>query len=72
MYATLIGKVEIAFWEIFIDVISRSQYTRSILKAILKIKRSDKVKTYLGLICLAGFLGLMLGFVVPQFILFFN
>lgn len=72
MYATLIGKVEIAFWEIFIDVISRSRYTRSILKAILKIKRSDKVNTYLGLICLAGFFGLTLGFVVPQFILFFN
>lgn len=72
MYATLIGKVEIAFWEIFIDVISRSPYTRSILKTILKIKRSQKVKSYLGLIGLAGFFGLMLGFVLPQFILLFN
>ncbi len=72
MYATLICKVEIAFWEIFIDVISRSRYTRSILKAILRIKRSQKVKSYLGLIGLAGCFGLMLGFVLPQFILLFN
>jgi len=72
MYATLICKVEIAFWEIFIDVISRSKYTRSILKTVLKIKRSNKIKSTLGLIGLAGAFGLMLGFVIPQIILFFN
>lgn len=69
MYASLICKVEIAFWELFIDVVSRSRYTRALLKAILKLKRSQKLERYLGIIALAGMFGLLLGFVVPQFLL---
>ncbi len=68
MYASILCKVEIAFWELFIDVVSRSRYTRSILRAVLKLKRSQKLKSYLGLIALAGMFGLLLGFIVPQFI----
>lgn len=68
MYATILGKVEIAFWELFIDVISRSRHARAILKAALKLKRSQQLKSYLGRIALAGMFGLLLGFVIPQFI----
>jgi len=68
MQASFFCRVEIAFWELFIDVISRSRYTRSILKAVIQIKRSQKLKTTLGRIALAGLLGLLLGFMVPQFI----
>lgn len=68
MYANILCRVEIAFWELFIDVISRSRYTRSILKAVIQLKRSQKLKSTLSRIALAGMFGLLLGFVVPQFI----
>ncbi len=68
MYTTLLCKVEIAFWELFIDVVSRSRWTRSILRAVLKLKRSHQLKSYLSKIALAGMFGLLLGFILPQFI----
>lgn len=68
MYATILSKVEIAFWELFIDVVSRSRYARMIMKAALKVKRSQQLKSYLGWIALAGMFGLLLGFIVPLFI----
>lgn len=72
MNATIINKIEIAFWELFIDVVSRSRYARSIIKFALKLRRTGKLDTYLGMIALAGMFGLLLGFVVPQFITIFR
>lgn len=68
MYASILCKVEIAFWELFVDVVSRSRYARSILKAVLKLKRSQQLKSYISKIALAGMFGLLLGFIIPQFI----
>lgn len=68
MYTSILCKVEIAFWELFIEVVSRSRYTRSILRAVLKLKRSQQLKSYLNKIALAGMFGLLLGFIIPQFI----
>ena len=58
-------KLEIAFWDIAIEVLSQSKIVRFIVKECLQLKKSPQLKVYLGMVAAGGLGGFLLGFTLP-------
>lgn len=58
-------KLEIAFWDIAIDVLSQSKAVRFLVKEYLQLKISRQLYIYAGMVLAAGIVGFLLGFSLP-------
>lgn len=66
MITSVIRKIEISFWDIFINLATSSNWMRNILKEIFVIKQSHQLKRYAGIVAAGCLFGFFLGFSAPQ------
>ncbi len=65
MNVPIYRKLEIAFWDIAIDVLSQSKAVRFLVKEFMHLKISRQLYLYTGMVLAAGFVGFLLGFSLP-------
>ena len=69
MITPVIRKLEITFWDIFINLATNSKQIRNLLKEFLALKQSHQMKRYAGILVAGCLFGFLLGFTTPQLVM---
>lgn len=70
MNSSLYNKCELIFWDVAIELLTRSVWLRNLIQRLALIKRSPNLKVYLSIVMLSGLFGFFVGFSIPHFLQF--
>ncbi|MEW6178357.1 MAG: hypothetical protein AB1522_00370 [Chloroflexota bacterium] len=70
MNSSLYTKCELIFWDVTIDLLTRSVWLRNLIRTLVAIKNTPHLKTYLSIVIFSGVFGFFVGFSVPYLLQF--
>jgi hypothetical protein len=70
MNGSLYHKCELLFWDVAIDLLTRSVWLRNLIRQAVLLKNSSDLKLYFSIIVFSGLFGFFVGFSIPHFLQF--
>lgn len=70
MNGSLYTKCELIFWDVAIDLLTRSVWLRNLIRQAVILKNAPELKIYLALVIFSGLFGFFVGFSIPHFLQF--
>ncbi|MFN7034859.1 MAG: hypothetical protein ACK4SN_00705 [Bellilinea sp.] len=72
MNGSLSNKCELIFWDLAIDLLTRSMWLRNLIRRAVLLKNLPNLKLYFSIILLSGLFGFLMGFSIPHFLQIFR
>jgi len=70
MNGSLYNKCELIFWDVAIDLLTRSVWLRNLIRQAVLLKNTPDLKIYLSIVIFSGLFGFFVGFSIPHFLQF--
>lgn len=70
MNGSLYHKCELLFWDVAIDLLTRSVWLRNLIRQAVLLKNSSDLKLYFSIVVVSGLFGFFVGFAIPHLIQF--
>ncbi|GIV66068.1 MAG: hypothetical protein AB1457_00595 [Chloroflexota bacterium] len=70
MNGSIYHKCELIFWDIAIDLLTRSGWLRNLIRQAILLKSSPNFKLYCSIVIFSGLFGFFVGFSIPHFLQF--